>query len=275
MLAFALHISVLLCWVHICIFIIVISSSWIDPWSLCSVLLCLFSQPLFQSLFYLIWVLLLLLSFGLHLHEISFSPSLSVCMCPLFWGGFLVDNTYRGLVFLSIQPVFVFSGSIPRLGRSPGEGKNNTLQFFRLVNPMDRGAWWATAHGVTESQTRLSNWHGHFQVWKRSTSGLALWFMEETLLAQEKCWHRDWNSSQVLSPRDLPGTCCVTRIFHPPSQPAHEGHASISWMRNGGGSDCWKDLSMAVQLVRRAGIQALKEATAALGCGEGWRTEAL
>ena len=41
-------------------------------WSLCSVLLCLFSQPLFESLFYLIWVLWLLLSFGLCSHEIFF-----------------------------------------------------------------------------------------------------------------------------------------------------------------------------------------------------------
>ena len=40
---------------------------------------------------------------------ISFSsPSLSVCMCPLFWGGSLVDNIDRGLVVVSIQPVFVF-----------------------------------------------------------------------------------------------------------------------------------------------------------------------
>ena len=91
------------------IFIIIISSSWIDLWSLCNVLLCLFSRPLFQSLFYLIWVLLLLLSFGLHLHEISFSsPSLSVYMCPLVWDESLVDGIYRGLVFVSIQPVFVF-----------------------------------------------------------------------------------------------------------------------------------------------------------------------
>ena len=78
-------------------------------WSLCSVLLCLFSWPLFQSLFYLIWILLLLLYFVLHLHEISFpSPSLSVCMCPLFWSGSLVDSIYRGIFFVSIQPVFVF-----------------------------------------------------------------------------------------------------------------------------------------------------------------------
>ena len=90
------------------LFIIVISFGLI-LWSLCSVLLCLFWWPLFQSLFYLIWILLLLLSFGLYFHEISFSnPSLSVCMCPLFWGGFFVGSIYRGLFFVSIQPVFVF-----------------------------------------------------------------------------------------------------------------------------------------------------------------------
>ena len=55
------------------------------------------------------WVLLLLLSFGLYLHGISFSsPSLSVCMCLLFQGGSLVDSIYRGLAFVFIQPVFVF-----------------------------------------------------------------------------------------------------------------------------------------------------------------------
>ena len=54
-------------------------------------------------------MLLLLLSFGLYLHGISFSsPSLSVCMCPLFCGRSLVDNIYRGLVCVSIEPVFVF-----------------------------------------------------------------------------------------------------------------------------------------------------------------------
>ena len=47
-------------------------------------------------------------------------------------------------------------GSIPGLGRSPGEGNGNPLQYSCLENPMDRGAWWATVHGVTKSQTRLS-----------------------------------------------------------------------------------------------------------------------
>ena len=44
-------------------------------------------------------------------------------------------------------------GSIPGLGRSPGEGNNNPLQYSCLGNPMDRGDWWATVHGVTKSRT--------------------------------------------------------------------------------------------------------------------------
>ena len=42
-------------------------------------------------------------------------------------------------------------GSIPGLERSPGEGTGNLLQHACLGNPMDRGAWWATVHGVAES----------------------------------------------------------------------------------------------------------------------------
>ena len=48
-------------------------------------------------------------------------------------------------------------GLIPGSGRSPGEGNGNPLQYSCLENPMDQGSWWATVHGVTESQTRLSD----------------------------------------------------------------------------------------------------------------------
>ena len=48
-------------------------------------------------------------------------------------------------------------GSIPGLGRSPGEENGNPLQYSYLENSMDRGAWRATVHGVTKSQTRLSD----------------------------------------------------------------------------------------------------------------------
>ena len=43
--------------------------------------------------------------------------------------------------------------SIPGLGRSPGEGNGNPLQYYCLENPMDRGAWQATVHGIAKSRT--------------------------------------------------------------------------------------------------------------------------
>ena len=45
------------------------------------------------------------------------------------------------------------SGSMSGLGRFPGEGNENPLQYSCLGNPMDRGSWWATVHGVSESDT--------------------------------------------------------------------------------------------------------------------------
>ena len=44
-------------------------------------------------------------------------------------------------------------GLIPGLGRSPGEGNGNVLQYSCLENSMDRGAWWVTVHRVPKSQT--------------------------------------------------------------------------------------------------------------------------
>ena len=45
------------------------------------------------------------------------------------------------------------TGSIPGSGRSPGEGNGNPFQYSCLESPMDRGAWWATVHGVAKSWT--------------------------------------------------------------------------------------------------------------------------
>ena len=56
-------------------------------------------------------------------------------------------------------------GLIPGLGRSPGEGNGNPLQYSCLENPMDGGAWWAAVHGVAKSRTLLSHFTFtfHFQ----------------------------------------------------------------------------------------------------------------
>ena len=67
-------------------------------------------------------------------------------------------------------------GSTSGLGRSPGEGKGYPLQSSCLENPVDRGAWWATVHGVRESDTteatehtgpRVKNVHSSSTRWVR------------------------------------------------------------------------------------------------------------
>ena len=55
--------------------------------------------------------------------------------------------------------------SILGLGRSPGEGNGNPLQYYCLENPMDGGAWWATVHGVAKSWTRLSDLTSLHFIW--------------------------------------------------------------------------------------------------------------
>ena len=53
------------------------------------------------------------------------------------------------------------SGLTPGLGRSPGEGNGNPLQHSCLENPMDRGTWRATVHGVAESDTTDVTWNAY------------------------------------------------------------------------------------------------------------------
>ena len=65
-------------------------------------------------------------------------------------------------------------GSIPGSGRSPGEGNGNLLQYSCLVNPMDRGAWWATVQRLTESQTQLKRFSTH-------AGSLVGWLIARTL----------------------------------------------------------------------------------------------
>ena len=63
----------------------------------------------------------------------------------------------RGSVVKNLPANAEDMGVIPGWGRSPGEGNGSPLQYTCLGNPMDRGAWRAAIHGVTKSQTGLSN----------------------------------------------------------------------------------------------------------------------
>ena len=53
---------------------------------------------------------------------------------------------------------------IPGSGISSGAGNGNPCRYSCLENPMDRGTWWATVHGITESRTRPSNFTSHISV---------------------------------------------------------------------------------------------------------------
>ena len=55
-------------------------------------------------------------------------------------------------------------GSIPGSRRSPGEGNSNPFQYSCLENPMDRGAWWATVHGVAKSWMPLRDFNFSFSL---------------------------------------------------------------------------------------------------------------
>ena len=96
------------------------------------------------------------------------------CSSPLFreWGQIrfgwtsLVAQTVKASAYNAGDP-----GSIPGLGRSPGEGNGNPLVYSCLENPMDRGAWQAAVHGVAKSQTQVSDFTSlHFTSRFRHTS---------------------------------------------------------------------------------------------------------
>ena len=59
----------------------------------------------------------------------------------------------------NLLPLRETQALIPGSGRSPGEGNSNPLHYSCLENPMDKRAWRAAVHGVTKSQTRLSDQH--------------------------------------------------------------------------------------------------------------------
>ena len=83
----------------------------------------------------------------------TYLPSLALCFDLPQDPGVTGDSTAQWVEELPANAVD--AGSIPRSGRSPGGGNGNPLQYSCLGNPKDRGAWWATVHGVIKSWTWL------------------------------------------------------------------------------------------------------------------------
>ena len=97
-------------------------------------------------------------------------------------------------------------GSIPGSGRSPGEGNGNPVQYSCLENPMDRGAWWATVHGIAKSQTRLSDFTSLTNIWLFVTPRTLRVLQWVTIsFSREFSWPKDWThifciGRQILLP---------------------------------------------------------------------------
>ena len=77
---------------------------------------------------------------------LSWGPALRFVQYTVFWASLVAEVKAS-----ACNPGDL--GSIPGSGRSPGEGNGTPLHYSCLENPMGRGAWWATVHGVTKSRT--------------------------------------------------------------------------------------------------------------------------
>ena len=95
----------------------------------------------------------------------------------------------------------------PRLGRSHGEGNGNPLQYFCLENSIDRGAWWATIHGITEESdmTEQLRTHLHTQLYKLFFISIPILQIKKMRIKQTADHSvREQNSNSILL---TPNTC--------------------------------------------------------------------
>ena len=89
-----------------------------------------------------------------------FCTGLLYILAAFYYLLLLVGPWWTSLVAPMVKPSAYNVGDlglIPGSVRSAEEGNSNPLQYSCLENPTDRGAWWATVHGVAKSRTRLSN----------------------------------------------------------------------------------------------------------------------
>ena len=99
-----------------------------------------------------------------YIHTRGYKLYMCVCVCIIYiWNKFnTLSWGFPGCSVVKIPHVNTRDMDlIPGLGRSTGGGNGNPLQHFRLENPMDRGAWWATVHVVTKSEPDWTHARAH------------------------------------------------------------------------------------------------------------------
>ena len=122
-------------------------------------------------------------------------------------------------------------GPIPGLGRSPGEGNGNPLQYSCLGNPMDRGAWQATVHGVAKIRTWLSM-HAHIQgvfgchIWEGRGCASCIWWVETRNAVNFPITHRTALTTKLI--KSQMSTAPKLRHCYKPR--------TVSWWWSGGQS---------------------------------------
>ena len=138
-----------------------------------------------------------------------YSPSVFMCQggSGAIWGFPRKGLSFPGGALGNAGDAGLISGS----GRSPGGGHGNPLQYFCLENPMDRGDWWTTVHGVTESQTQL-NMHTHTHTEGLSQGGPprtepSSWMRQEQCLFPASRCAVKWLRVKPVCPQCPSNTC--------------------------------------------------------------------
>ena len=110
------------------------------------------------------------------------------------------------------------TGLIPELGRSPGEGHGNPLQYFCLENSMDRGAWQATVHGVAKSQTQLKQLGECTHICHSGRQGSSTSAMQPLALINGIAFRNQWSSLMCIFisfiKNDPQSTQCSKILWH-------------------------------------------------------------
>ena len=112
------------------------------------------------------------------------------------------------------------AGLLPASERFPGGGHGNPLQYSCLENPMDRGAWWATVHGVTKSWTHDWSDLAHMRV---PTSSLTLWLSTGEI---HKHVTTDWKALCILN---LHWCCQPAATLKPQSDYFRDCLFALAW----------------------------------------------